>query len=85
MEVTAVTPQAANKFGIAKGTHGVVVVEPEGMAAAAGIVMGDVIIAINRKPIDNMADFSDAIRNVTIADGVLFDVLRQGKPLYITM
>ncbi|MGR3318337.1 MAG: trypsin-like peptidase domain-containing protein [Candidatus Anammoxibacter sp.] len=85
MEVKAITPQLAQRFGIAKGTHGVVVIEPEGIAAAAGIMMGDIVIGINRKPIDNMADFSETIGNVNITDGVLFDVLRQGKPLYITM
>ncbi|MGR3220063.1 MAG: trypsin-like peptidase domain-containing protein [Candidatus Anammoxibacter sp.] len=85
MEVMAVNPQLAQRFGIAKGTHGVVVVEPEGMPAAAGIVMGDIIIGINRKQINNMADFAETVRNVNVADGVLFDILRQGKPLYITM
>lgn len=85
LEVVGVTPQAVKKFGIARGTRGVVVMEPEGMPAAAGIMMGDVITGINRKQISNMTDFSEVVNNINITDGVMFDILRRGEPLFITM
>lgn len=85
MEVVPVTPQLARRFGIRKGAHGVVVLEAEGMAAAAGIMNGDLIKGINRQKINNMSDFVNSISNVNIAEGVLFDVSRQGDPLFLTM
>lgn len=85
IEVMPITPQLAVKFGVNRGDPGVVVVEAEGIAAAAGIMNGDVIRGINKIKINNMSDFADAVTNVNIADGVLFDVSRRGEPLYITM
>jgi serine protease Do len=85
MEVVPITPQLAQKFGIRKGVKGVMVLEAEGMGAAAGIMNGDVIQGLNRKKIASMADFASATANVNIAEGVLFDISRQGDPLYITM
>ena len=85
MDVVPITPQIAKRFGIRKGKSGVVVLEAEGMAAAAGIMRGDVIQGLNRKRVNNMADFMSATMNVNIAEGVLFDVSRQGDPLFLTM
>lgn len=85
MEVVPITPQLAKKFGIGKGKTGVVVIEAEAMAAASGIMNGDVIQGLNRKKINNMSDFVSATRNANIADGVLLDISRQGDPLFITM
>lgn len=85
MEVVPVTPELARRYGIRKGEPGVVVLEAEGMAAAAGVMNGDLIKSINRKKINNMSDFVSAISNVNIAEGVLFDVSRQGDPLFLTM
>jgi len=85
MEVMPVTPELARRYGIRMGEPGVVVIEAEGMAAAAGVMNGDVIRGLNRQQIKNMSDFASAIPNVNIADGVLFDITRRGDPLYITM
>lgn len=85
MEVTPITPILAKRYGIAKGTKGVVVIEAEAMAAASGIFMGDVIHGINRQEVKSMSDFVSATMNANIAEGVLFDISRQGDPLFITM
>lgn len=85
MEVMPVTPKLAMRFGIGKGEPGVVVVEVGGMAAAAGLMSGDVIRGLNRQRINNMSDFANAVPKVNIAEGILFDITRRGDPLYITM
>jgi serine protease Do len=85
MEVTPITPQLALRYGIRKGGSGVVVLEVEGMAAAAGIMNGDVIRGLNKQNIKNMTDFVNTAPNINILDGVLFDISRRGDPLYITM
>lgn len=85
MDVVPITPQIAKRYGIRKAKGGVVVLEAEGMAAAAGIMRGDVIQGLNRKRVNNMADFMSAATNANIAEGVLFDISRQGDPLFITM
>lgn len=85
MEVVPITREIAKRYGIRKGKAGVVVLEAGGMAAAAGIMRGDVIQGLNRKRVNNMADFMSAATNANIAEGVLFDISRQGDPLFITM
>jgi S1-C subfamily serine protease len=85
IEVMPITPELAKRHGIRKGKSGVVVLEAEGMAAAAGIMRGDVIQGLNRKRVNNMADFMSATANANIMEGVLLDISRQGDPLFITM
>ncbi len=85
IEVVPITPKLAQTFGIRKGSGGVVVIEAEGMAAASGVMRGDVIRGLNRQKINNMADFMSATANANIIDGVLFDINRQGDPLFLTM
>lgn len=85
MDVVPITPQIAKRYGIRKAKGGVVVLEAEGMAAAAGIMRGDVIQGLNRKRVNNMADFMSATANANITEGVLLDISRQGDPLFITM
>jgi len=62
LSVQTLTPQLAQQFD-AKAGQGVVVtqVEPGSVAATAGIKTGDVIMQVNRKPVDNAAAFNRAV------------------------
>ncbi len=62
MGVQDVTPELAQKFKI-KGEKGVVVskVEQGGVAQVGGLKEGDLILEINRKTIENISDFSEAV------------------------
>jgi serine protease Do len=62
LSVQTLTPQLAQQFD-AKAGQGVVVtkVEPGSVAEVAGIKIGDVILQVNRKPVDSAQAFNRAI------------------------
>lgn len=84
--VEELTPQMARRLGLPAYTRGVVVVEvnPNSPAAEAGLMSGDVIQEVNRRPINSVADFERAIRQVG-RDTVLLVVNRRGNRLYIAV
>ncbi len=66
LTVQTLTPDLAKQFN-ARAGEGVVVtqVQPESAAASAGIRAGDVILQVNRQPVDDAAAFERAISGVT--------------------
>lgn len=62
LSVQTLTPQLAQHFG-AKAGQGVVVtqVKPDSIAAQAGIKNGDIILQVNRKPVDSDTAFNRAV------------------------
>jgi S1-C subfamily serine protease len=54
-------------------------VKPESPAAKAGFRAGDVLIQFGDKPINNLYDFTDALRRSKIGQVVEVTVLRDGK------
>ncbi|MBZ5533382.1 MAG: M28 family peptidase [Acidobacteriia bacterium] len=54
-------------------------------AAKAGLKGGDIMIQFGDKPIKNLYDFTDALRRSKIGDVVDVTVLRDGKPLKVTV
>jgi Do/DeqQ family serine protease len=79
------TPEAALKLGLPRGTTGVLVgsVEPEGAAAEAGIRPGDVIVEVNRKPVRSTSDLSVALAQAG-SEPVLILINRRGQTLFTT-
>jgi serine protease Do len=63
LAVQRLTPELAERLGISEDTRGVVVssVDPESPADEAGLQRGDVIVEVNRKPVDGLASFRDQI------------------------
>ena len=62
LSVQTLTPQLAQHFG-AKAGQGVVVtqVKPDSIAAQAGIKNGDIILQVNRKPVESATAFNRAV------------------------
>ena len=58
-----VTPQIAKQLGLDSDSEGMVVteVDPNGPAAEAGIDRGDVILEINKKSVNSIADVKSAL------------------------
>ncbi|HZQ68778.1 MAG TPA: M28 family peptidase [Terriglobales bacterium] len=56
-------------------------VRPNSPAAKAGLQAGDVLIQFADKPINNLYDFTDALRRSKVGDVVEVKVMRDGKPL----
>jgi len=52
------TPELAERLGVAPGTHGLVIssVRPDAAAARAGLRPGDVLLSVDRRPVANARD-----------------------------
>jgi len=86
MEVKPLTSYLAQQFEIDGKEAGVVVTAINGASKSAelGIQVGDLIKAVDRNRVTNIADFKKAMKQVKLSDGVMFDIVRRGRPLYIT-
>lgn len=80
-EITPLNP--ALQASISGG--GVYVAEAAGIMGAAGVMKGDIIKGINNKPIPDMLTFIKLSKKASLKDGILLDVVRAGKPMYITV
>jgi len=56
-------------------------VRPGSPADKAGLKAGDVLVQFGNKPINNLYDFTDALRRSKVGDVVEVKVLRDGKPV----
>jgi hypothetical protein len=56
-------------------------VRPGSPAAKAGFKAGDVLVQFGEKPINNLYDFTDALRRSRVGDVVEVKVLREGQPV----
>ncbi|HEV2221754.1 MAG TPA: PDZ domain-containing protein, partial [Candidatus Acidoferrales bacterium] len=63
VQVENLTPQIAQQLNLSASAHGVVVdsVDQSSAAAEAGLQRGDVIIEVNHKTVNNMAEFRAAM------------------------
>ena len=81
--VQNLTPQIARELGLKKSA-GVVVtkVEPDSPAAEARIQVGDVIQAVNRKPVNNVDDFVKIVEKAKGDESLLLLVQRGQNSLF---
>lgn len=81
-----ITPAIAQAIG-RTGTDGALVaaVEPNGPAAKAGIGVGDIVTALNGKPIESGRDLSRAVAALEPGAEVTFALVREGKQLDLTV
>lgn len=81
-----VTPQIAKQLGLESDSEGLVVtdLDPRGVAAEAGIARGDVILEINRKAVNAVADVKAAI-DAAGARPLLLLISRRGQTIYLTV
>ena len=56
-------------------------VKPGSPAAKAGFKAGDILVQFGGKPIKNLYDFTDALRNSKVGDVVEVKVMRDGQPV----
>jgi len=85
MRVGTLTPALAKIYGIKDG-EGVVIVEigAGSKAEDTGLAEGDLIRSINRKTTRNIKEFKEAIKGVNLSEGVIFDIVRGGRAVYMT-
>jgi serine protease Do len=85
VEVEDLDARSARQLQLPASTRGVVVtsVDPASPAAAAGLHEGDVIQEVNRKPVTNSQEFSQALRRSN-GDSLLL-VNRQGQKIFLAV
>ena len=79
VEVETLTPRVAEQLGI-KAEKGVVItaVQPDSLAAQAGLSTGNVITQVNRKSVATVDEFRKAVEEQPLAKGVLL-LVRTGE------
>lgn len=83
--VQDLTPELAEAFGVAH-KKGVVVarVEAKSPAQKAGVRVGDVIVTVNGREVENSAQVRNEIGLLRVGAQVKIEVLRDGKPRTLT-
>lgn len=86
LTVQDVTPELAQRYGLPR-TEGVVVVavEPGSRAYWAGIQEGDVILEVDRQPVQTLADWKQIVAEIPEDETVLLTVLRGGGRMFIPL
>jgi len=82
VSVQDLTPDLAQAFGIST-TQGAVIarVLPDSAAQRAGLKTGDIVVAINDRPIRDAQDLRNAIGLSWVDSWVSLAILREGKPM----
>jgi serine protease Do len=87
LEVRNLAPDSTRQLNLPRGTRGVVVTQVETGSAAekAGVQPGDVIIELNRKPVQSIDDFQRLSAKLGKSDTVLLLIARQGGRLFVAI
>jgi serine protease Do len=87
LSVQELTPEIAESLGIEPGTKGIVVaaVEQGSVAEDAGLRRGDVILEVNRKPVEGVADYRKAIQKLEKGKSLLFLVRRGDNTIFLAL
>jgi len=75
LEVGEMTEELAARLGL-EGYAGVLItgVDPDGIAASAGLTPGMLIRSVERKPVESVAEFKAAVKDKSLAEGILLMV-----------
>lgn len=89
--VSPLSPEMASRSGLGRNARGVVVqdVDPDGRAADAGIQEGDIILEVNRQPVQSVEELRSAVRAAASKPTLLL-VRRavdgdEGRDLFVTV
>lgn len=86
LNLQPLTPQISRQLQLPADTTGVVVteVDPNGAAAAQGVDRGDVIMEINRQPVETLDDVKSAL-DQSGDSPILLLVSRRGQTIFLTV
>lgn len=79
-------PALAKQYGLPSNENGVIIlgIERGGLAAEAGLYEGDLVLSINQNKTPDVKTFLRFANKVDVTKGVLFDVNRQGRRIYVS-
>jgi len=86
MDVQEITPEMAKNYGLSR-SQGVIIVEVENGSPAeqAGLVPGDIIVEMDKKPVSNLEAFKQLLKGVKEGGTVLFLIDRGGTTIFVTL
>ena len=80
MQPVRFNPAARKRIGlVAEGGLVIVAVEPEGPGAAAGLLVGDVIVSVNGRPVDDPSQVVEALAGDVVGKSLRLDLVRGGQ------
>lgn len=85
MELIPITPELAQEYNLPAGVTGLLVDEVTLEAAESGLLAGDVLQSVNNYQVKTLEDFAQATRRVESLPAASLGVLRNGKPMEITL
>jgi serine protease Do len=84
IQVEEVVPSMGRQLGLGSKTSLVVAAVEEGSAAeASGVMVGDVIVEVNRRPIHDLGTYQQTVTQIHSHDPALLLIDRQGTILYV--
>lgn len=85
-KVSRLTETLAQSYRQPADAEGVVVVDIESNSQAEemGLMVGDVILGINQEATADLESFNRVSGRAKLSEGVVLDILRQGRPLYLS-
>ena len=80
-------PEAARAALKREQTHGLLVLwlEEGGPAEKAGLLVGDILVAVSGQPVGDADDLFSALGNDTVGKSIAVEVLRGGRPETVTV
>lgn len=86
VEIQEVTEDLAQSFGLPKAEGALVAnADKDGPAAKAGIERGDIIVKFNNKTVHDEHELPELVAETPVNASVPVEVLRNGKPLTLTV
>lgn len=85
LTVSNIYPNLIMEFGLPPGEEGVVVRSVEESVFYNRLREGDLIKSINGIPVKNIREFRRVARLTNLREGVLFDIIRRGRPLFVSL
>lgn len=84
-KVSPFDTETAAKYGLKTSLEGVIITDISYASPAhrAGLMVGDLITAINRQPVKNIAGFNELVNNLKKGDTLYFRVIRQNRSFYV--
>jgi len=85
IEVSNITPNLRQKFNLSKKVKGVVItgIRRGSKAERVGLQIGDVILKVNREPVENVKEFQKMMKKLKPGDSVAFYILRDKNRLFV--